>query len=103
MIVGQSPQAYGFEQSRWSLKHLLCICTHLKVKSKSCLWNWLKKWKLCYGRGRLYVHSPDADYQAKLAYIKKSLDTADIDQLTIYAHPSVSCTYAKQQPLAKQG
>lgn len=111
MIVGQSPQGYGFEQSRWSLKHLLCICTHLKIKSKSCLWNWLKKWKISYKRGRLYVHSPDADYQAKLAYIKTSLETADIDnsvficidQLTIYAHPSVSCAYAKQQPLAKQG
>lgn len=28
-------------------------------------------------RGRLYVHSPDADYQAKPAYIQTSLQTTN--------------------------
>lgn len=25
-IINQSPQVYGFEQSRWSLKNLLFVC-----------------------------------------------------------------------------
>lgn len=102
---------YGLEQSRWTLKGLLFVCSYLSVKSNSSLWNWLKKWKFRYQRGRLYVHSPDLNYQGKLDYIKTQIQQADparsvflcIDQLTIYAHPTTAKAYSDKQPLAKQG
>lgn len=110
-IINQSPQVYGFEQSRWSLKNLLFVCSYLGVKSNSSLWNWLRKWRIRYQRGRCHVHSPDEYYKEKMAYIKTTIKGASpensvflcLDELTIYAHPTVASAYGKEQPLAKQG
>jgi hypothetical protein len=57
------------------------------------------------------VHSPDPDYQGKLAHIRSALRGADpessvfvcLDELTVYAHPTVCQAHGSGQPLAGQG
>ena len=64
-------------------------------------------------KARSYVHSPDKDYAAKLAYIQHILSVcaADklghsvvvfLDELTYYNHPTLAADYApqKEQPKA---
>ena len=70
---------------------------------------------LSYKRGRDYVHSPDAHYQAKLALIEqwRQQACADpvryvlvyLDEFTYYRQPTVSRAYERQghtQPLARR-
>jgi transposase len=75
----------------------------------------LVKLGLSYKRGRLYVHSPDPDYDRKLAYIAQI--TAQVqtepshvllyaDEFTYYRRPSVAQGYAlraSDAPRAVQG
>lgn len=68
------------------------------------VWKVLRRLKLRYKRGREYLHSPDALYGQKMAYVEAASqwvqthpDTAVmvyVDELTYYRRPSLASAYA---------
>jgi len=81
-----------------------------------CVWKTLKRFAFVYKRGREAVHSPDPDYDLKLAYIDAAkalcrqaperIVVLYQDELTFYRRPSVACAYARKgskEPKARLG
>ena len=68
-MVRREPRAFGHAQSRWSLKRLLQSCDWLQLETLSGLSQLLKRLGIRFKRARSYVHSPDADYEAKVSYL----------------------------------
>src|SRR5262245_47706149 len=58
------------ERSRWTLASIRQAVSWLQAHSLACVWQTLTRWGLVYKRGREALHSPDADYDLKLAYIE---------------------------------
>jgi len=69
----QAPEGFGYAQSRWSLKSLLASCEWLRLKTPAGLWRLLDRLKISYKRARDYLHSPDREYGAKVAYLQQCL------------------------------
>jgi hypothetical protein len=76
----------------------------------------LRRLKIHYKRGRRYLHSPDPDYEEKMAAIRMALELVEAypecfvmvyqDELTYYRRPSVAQGYAESgsdEPHARQG
>jgi hypothetical protein len=84
--------------------------------SLSGVWRLLRRLKVVGKRGRDYLHSPDPDYDAKLAEARRCLERARDsggrevflfgDELTFYRQPSLARDYEAQgsrvQPLARR-
>lgn len=88
----------------------------LKSYSLAGIWKLLHSFGLRYKRGRQHVHSPDPDYDQKLAYINAALAQARrdpqqvkvfyLDELTYYRRASVARAYvpvASDRPYAESG
>ncbi len=68
------------------------------------MWQVLQRLHIRYKRGRAYLHSPDPDYDLKLAYVQAALTLARRaphryvvvfeDELTYYRRASVARDYA---------
>jgi transposase len=68
------------------------------------VWKLLRRCDLHYKRGRIHVHSPDPDYDTKLAYIAAARAQVEqhlptmalvyLDELTYYRRPSLAQAYA---------
>ena len=114
-VIQQPPCLFGHSQSRWNLQRLLSSLPWLPVTTLPGLWQLLARLKIQYKRGRQYVHSPDAHYALKQAWIQECLAkaTADptrytflyLDELTFYRQPTVASGYARQgsrNPLARR-
>lgn len=84
--------------------------------SLSGIWRLLKRLGLVYRRAREYVHSPDPDYETKLATIATAITTVRTDperlvllyedEMTYYRRPSLARAYARlggKEPLARLG
>jgi len=84
--------------------------------SLSGIWRLLKRLGFVYRRAREYVHSPDPDYEAKLATIATAITTVRTDperlvllyedEMTYYRRPSLARAYARlggKEPLARLG
>lgn len=104
------------ERSRWTLNLLRESITWLKERSLTCVWKTLSAFGLVYKRGREATHSPDPDYDLKLAYIEaaqqhvlrepEQVVLLYQDELTYYRRPSVARAYAllaSKEPKALQG
>lgn len=114
MVVGQSPQNFDHAQSRWTLRALRQTLKGFEHYSLSGLWLVLLSLGIRHLRARLYVHSPDKQYEEKLHYLQQAIRSYDpqqhelyfLDQLTVYLHPSIGYDWSnssEQQPLARQG
>lgn len=103
-MIRQSPRACGLARSRWWLGGLQQAVDWLKRCSLPGIWRILKRLRLHYRRGREYLHSPDPDYEQKLATILAARQAAQDDpdsiiflyedELTYYRRPSVGYSYA---------
>ena len=111
----RSPELFGHEQSRWTLEALQKSCSWLHLRSRSGLCRLLKRLRVVRKRGRHYVHSPDRDYVAKVAYLKRFLQRAlddpehyvflYSDQMSYERQPTLAEDYTAQgdeQPLARR-
>jgi len=98
-------------ESRWRLATLLPVCKgFLGIRSLSGLWLLMRHLGTSYQRARTYFHSPDVEYEAKLAFVRKVVARHDPgrvavlfeDELTYYNHASPAPDYAPlcQQPRA---
>ena len=115
-VIGASPQQRGLARSRWWLGGIRQAVAVWSGRSLMTVQRWLKRFGVSYKRGRLYVHSPDAAYDAKQAYGQACLALARAepqryvllyeDELTYYRRPTVARAYAAQAtdaPRAVQG
>jgi hypothetical protein len=115
-LVHRSPLLLGLPRSRWWLEGIGQSVSWLKNCSLPAIQQIVQRLGLRYKRGREYLHSPDADYDLKLAYVEAAEQLARTqpgryvllyqDELTYYRRPTVSRAYALQghhQALAVQG
>lgn len=115
-MIGVSPRQRGETRSRWWLAGIGQQVGWLQSASLTTVWRTLRGLGRVYKRGRAYVHSPDPDYDRKLAYIAHL--TAQVraqperwvllyqDELTYYRRPSLARAFALQAsdaPRAVQG
>ena len=60
-----SPQNFGIDQTRWTLKALGKACPSLSGMSDQGILNVLKRLGFHYKRGQPWIHSPDPQYEEK--------------------------------------
>jgi transposase len=109
-------QKAPLEGSRWTLASIRQSLSWFKGRSLTCVWKTLLRFGLVYKRGRESIHSPDPDYDLKLAYIEaakaESLAHPEAvvllfqDELTYYRRPSLAPAYApkaSKEPKAALG
>lgn len=65
--VKQSPQNFGLEQTRWTLRALAETVPSLQGLTPSAVYYLLKRLNFSYKRGQPTLHSPDPDYDEKRA------------------------------------
>lgn len=111
----RSPTLFGLSRSRWWLEGLRQTVGWLSNYTPAGVWHLLQAFNLHYKRGRTYTHSPDPDYDLKLAYVKAGLRQAHQDpehvvflyqdELTYFRRPTVARAYApsaQDAPRARQ-
>ena len=105
-MVHRAPWSFGLARSRWRLVDLRQVLGWAGVSSVSGWQRLLARLRIRWKRGRAWVHSPDPDYDAKLAAIAgaQALTRAEPatyrllfqDEVTLSRHPTVSHAYAAQ-------
>lgn len=103
-MIGVSPQQRGLARSRWWLAGIRQAVVWLGDKSLTTVWRCLRRLGIVYKRGRRAVHSPDPDYDRKLAHIAQVWQQVRQDpqrwvllyqdEMTYYRRPSVAQGYA---------
>jgi hypothetical protein len=115
-LVGRGPEQADQAGSRWKLETIRAACPWLEPLTLSGVWRVLDRFKLGLKRGRDYLHSPDANYVAKLADVIAAFEQAlesegrivllFSDEMTFYRQPSLAKDYAlldaEHQPLARR-
>lgn len=96
----------GQRRSRWTLTGLLESCAWLNLKSESGLWRLLQRLGIVRKQGRIALHSPDENYQAKMRYLESCLHEAQLnpeqitflylDEFSYYRQPTVAVAYEQQ-------
>ncbi len=99
-VVHRSPRAAGVDRSRWTLAALLTTILWLGGLSKSGLSHLLDRLRVRYRRGQEHVHSPDPEYEAKMAAVAAARAAAAErpgavilvyqDEFTAHRRPSVA-------------
>jgi len=51
-MLHQSPETFGIEKSRWTLKDMQIACENLQAYSESGVWRFLKRYGIVYKRGK---------------------------------------------------
>ncbi|MGH8525600.1 MAG: IS630 family transposase [Gammaproteobacteria bacterium] len=115
-MIGVSPYQRGEARARWWLAGIRQHITWLHGKALSTVWRCLRRLEVVYKRGRRTVHSPDPDYDRKLAEVAQRLLQVRLepqrwvllyqDELTYYRRPTVAQGYARRgsaAPRAWQG
>lgn len=114
MVLHTAPDAYGFPQSRWSLAHLREACPWLALASEGGLCRLLHRLGIRSKRARAYLHSPDPNYAAKVAYLHHCWQQVQqqptryvllyLDEFSFERQPSLAQAYEAQGavcPLAR--
>ncbi len=112
-MVRRDPHSLGVPAARWKLANLLEQCDWLTTQTQAGLWQVLHRLGIHYKRARDYVHSPDPQYEAKLARLNeiKTVVASSahrevllyLDEMTYYRQPTLACGYeqaATSRPLA---
>ena len=115
-LIRRSPRLVGLKRSRWWIAGLQQVVAWLGRCTRAGACRILKRLGIRYKRGRAYIHSPDLDYDLKMAYIQAAQTLAKTeperyallyqDELTYYRRPSVARDYAwrgSKNPRVTQG
>lgn len=111
----QAPENFQQPGNRWSLESLLRCCGWLQLHTRSGLCRLLKRLDIGYKRARDYVHSPDRDYGAKVAYLQSCWQLVQdeparfvllyLDEFAFERQPTLAPTYHERGqtcPLARR-
>jgi len=113
-IVRRAPALWGLARTRWTLPSLLAVCDWLRLRTPAGLGQLLHRLKITWQRGRSSVHSPDRDYEAKWAAVRRvrALAAAPgrvvvlyLDEHTVHRQPSLAPAWAGspgEQPRARR-
>lgn len=103
-LLSRDPHTFGFDRSRWTLTLIGQACPWLHAHSRSGVWRILAACDLHWKRARSYIHSPDPEYDAKLARVAACLERAARsggrevalyqDEMTIERQPLLAQAYA---------
>jgi hypothetical protein len=115
-IIHHAPAIYGLERSRWWLAGLQQVLPRGQSLTLAGLCQILERLDIHYKGGRCWVHSPDLDYDCKLARVREAQRQAALhpervvllyeDELTYYRCPTVAADYelaGRDGPRAKHG
>jgi hypothetical protein len=113
--VHRAPAQFGQPATRGRWDTLRATLGWPGLTTPAGLWQVLRRLGIHYKQARDYVHSPDPNYEAKLALIagRRAEVRADperyvllyLDECTYYRQPSLACAYEAQgavQPLARR-
>jgi transposase len=112
--VRQPPELHGLARTGWRLADLEAVLPFRRGYSRSGLSRALKRLHVSRQRGRLAVHSPDAAYAHKLAWVARACALARQpdsevvvlygDEFSLYRQPTLAATYAPQRraPVARR-
>lgn len=100
----QPPSAFGLTRTRWRLADLRVAIPSIASYSVSGMRSLLRRARIRMARGRLWVHSPDPEYQPKLARIRRAEALARAhpervlvyygDEMSLHRQPTLAGTYA---------
>lgn len=116
ILTEEERQEFGLPRSRWWLAGLRQVVSWLGCLSLAGVHQVLRRLRIHYKRGRRCMHSPDPDYDEKLALLGviRSLVAAEPqrfvllyeDELSYYRHPTLAQDYApagSDAPYARHG
>ena len=100
----RDPHLDGIDRARWRLADLVRVCAGwVRVQSLSGMWRLLRRLHIHYKRARLYAHSNDPQYQAKLVYLQERRHQVQAhqdeevflyeDEMGYYLQPSLAQAY----------
>lgn len=102
-MLHRSPILFGLDRHSWTLKALGQTLLWMQSLSVPGVCKLLKRLKVVYKRGRAHVHSPDLEYEQKLAAIAAAQQEARKapgevvflyeDEFTAYLRPLVGSSY----------
>jgi DDE superfamily endonuclease len=114
-LLRRDPHTCGLARSRWRLADVLKQLAGWRVRTCQGLGQVLARLGIVYKRGRDYIHSPDPDYEAKLAAVQQARQIAQadpvhqvllyLDEMTLYRQPTVAQAWAARggdQALARR-
>jgi transposase len=109
-VVQRSPVLYGLDRHGWTLDGLRHIIPWMRRLTLAAISKLLRRFKLVYKRGRAHVHSPDLEYNQKMAAIDAAREEARQapgevvflyeDEFTAYLRPLVGSSY---RPRSQRG
>ena len=104
-LLHRAPRHLGVPRARWTLRLLAGAVGWLAALSESGVHRLLGRLGLTYRRGQEHLHSPDPEYQAKLAAVRRAAAAARrpggravlvyLDEVTYYRRPSVARCHAR--------
>ena len=102
-VLHRSPVLFGLDRHTWTLKTLGQTIAWMRSLTQAAVCKLLKRFKVVYKRGRAHVHSPDLEYNQKLAAIAAAREQAKLtpdevvflyeDEFTAYLRPLVGSSY----------
>ena len=103
-MLYRSPVLYGLDRHTWTLKDVGHTIGWMRPLSIPAVCKLLRRFKLAYKRGRAHVHSPDLEYNQKMAAIVAAREEARQapagevvflyeDEFTAYLRPLVGSSY----------
>src|SRR6266516_1004923 len=75
-MLYRSPVLYGLDRHTWTLKDVGHTIGWMRPLSIPAVCKLLRRFKLAYKRGRAHVHSPDLEYNQKMAAIVAAREEA---------------------------
>src|ERR1700716_1929285 len=75
-VVHRSPTLYGLDRHSWTLDDLRHIISWMRTLTLAAISKLLRRFKIVYKRGRAHVHSPDLEYNQKMAAIAAAREAA---------------------------
>lgn len=102
-MLHRSPVLYGLDRHSWTHQALGHTIDWMRTLSLPAICKLLQRFKLVYKRGRAHVHSPDLEYNQKMAAIVAAREAAQQapgevvflyeDEFTAYLRPLVGRSY----------
>jgi hypothetical protein len=109
-VVQRSPVLYGLDRHGWTLDGLRHVIPWMGRLTRASISKLLRRFQLVYKRGRAHVHSPDLEYNQKMAAIAAAREEARQaptevvflyeDEFTAYLRPLVGSSY---RPRSERG
>jgi len=103
-VLHRSPVLYGLDRHSWTHQALGHTIDWMRTLSLPAICKLLQRFKLVYKRGRAHVHSPDLEYNQKMAAIVAAREAAQQapgevvflyeDEFTAYLRPLVDAARA---------